>query len=339
MSVRIKEIAFDKALSIGATNALNVCLCLKPTERITVITDNTSEEIAASLVYEIEKIGSDYNVFVLEDFSQRPMEDMPQNILDDLATSQVSIFACVAQEGELGSRIQMTKVVNKHKIRHAHMVNINKQIMLEGMRADFLEVDKLGTKLLQKVQKAEIIRVRSKGGTNIVAEFSPKLHWLKTSGIISVDKWGNLPGGEILTTPMNVNGTFIVDGVVGDYLCAKYGDLKETPITIEIKDSRIKSLHCSYATLLNEFTDYIHTDENSNRVGEFAIGINTALKEICGNILQDEKLPGVHLAFGNPYGEHTGANWVSTTHIDCVGREFDIEVAGEKIMEQGQFLI
>ena len=31
----------------------------------------------------------------------------------------------------------MTDVVNRRKIRHAHMVNINRQIMLEGMRADF----------------------------------------------------------------------------------------------------------------------------------------------------------------------------------------------------------
>ena len=43
---------------------------------------------------------------------------------------------------------------------------------------------------------------------------------MKTSGIISPEKWGNLPGGEIFTTPGEVNGTFVVDGVVGDYLCA-----------------------------------------------------------------------------------------------------------------------
>src|SRR5437016_7066533 len=30
-----------------------------------------------------------------------------------------------------------------------------------------------------------------------------------------------------------------VDGVVGDYLCSKYGDLHDTPLTIEVKDNRI----------------------------------------------------------------------------------------------------
>ncbi len=28
--------------------------------------------------------------------------------------------------------------------------------------------------------------------------------------------------------------------------------------------------------------------------------------EVVGNILQDEKIPGVHMAFGDPYGRHTG---------------------------------
>ena len=45
----------------------------------------------------------------------------------------------------------MTDVVNRRKIRHAHMVNINRQIMLEGMRADFQRVDRLSQKVVEMV--------------------------------------------------------------------------------------------------------------------------------------------------------------------------------------------
>ncbi|MGH7867117.1 MAG: aminopeptidase, partial [Candidatus Dormibacteraceae bacterium] len=83
---------------------------------------------------------------------------------------------------------------------------------------------------------------------------------------------------------------------------------------------------------------YTHTDENSDRVGEFAIGTNIALRQVIGHILQDEKLPGLHIAFGNPYGEHTGAQWYSSTHIDVVGTRFNIWIDGRQIMSQGQFL-
>ena len=97
--------------------------------------------------------------------------------------------------------------------------------------------------------------------------------------------------------------------------------------------------HSSNRELQDDFWSYTHTDENSDRVGEFAIGTNIELKDVIGQILQDEKYPGVHIAFGNPYGAHTGAEWYSSTHIDVVGRKFDIWVDSEQIMRGGAFLI
>jgi aminopeptidase len=330
---------FDKELSEGAYNAVNVCLRLKPDQRVTIITDNESLEIACSLAHEIKRVGSPYSLMIIEDYAPRPLKNMPQPILDDLAKSQVSIFCAVAHTGELRSRIDMTEVVDANKIRHGHMVNINKQIMMEGMRADFLKVDVLSQKLIEKARKAKFITIKSPAGTDMVSEFSPKLKWLKTSGIISVEKWGNLPGGEIFTSPYNCNGRFVVDGVVGDYLCQKYGDLKNTPLSIEIKNSRIVKMECDNKELLEEFTAYTMTDENSNRVGEFAIGTNIACKHVIGQILQDEKLPTIHIAFGHPYSAHTGANWQSTTHIDCVSVDCSIWLDDQQVMDKGKFLI
>lgn len=339
MSKIINNFRFDPELSAGAYNAVNVCLSLKPEERITVITDEKSREITAALIKEVEKIGSEYRVFMLEETANRPLKRMPEIILNDLQKSQVSILAVVPQTNELGSRIQVMSVVDKNKIRHAHMVNINKQIMLEGMRANFVEVDRMCEKLIKKTLNTKLIRAVSKGGTEITAEFSPDLKWIKSSGLISSDKWSNLPGGEIYTAPYNINGRFVADGVVGDYLCGKYGDLKDYPLIIDIENSRIKKLHCENEELLEEFASYTMTDANSNKTGEFGIGANTSIKNIIGQILQDEKIPGVHIAFGNPDAEHTGADWTSSAHIDCVGRDFDIWMDNKKIMEKGTFLI
>jgi len=333
------NILFDRELSPGARNAVNVCLRIQPSEKVTVITDEASLEIAASLAHELEKMGSPYRGWVLEDLAPRPLTDLPQAILEDLETSQVSIFAVQAQANELHSRMQMTDVVNRRKIRHAHMVNINRQIMLEGMRADFIKVDRISTKVIEMVRRARQVRAKTAAGTDLVAELNPNYHWLKTSGIISPDKWGNLPGGEVFTTPGEVNGTFVIDGVVGDYLCSKFGSLRDNPLTIQVKENRLREAHCTNKELEDDFWHYTHTDENSDRVGEFAIGTNIELKDVIGQILQDEKYPGVHIAFGNPYGAHTGAEWDSSTHIDVVGRRFDIWVDGEQIMRQGKFLL
>ena len=335
----LSTLSFDPELTPGARNAVEVCLRIQPSEKVTVITDEATREIAASLVRELETLGAPYRAWILEELAPRPLTDLPREILDDLETSQVSIFAVQAQTNELKSRIQMTDIVNRLKIRHAHMVNINKQIMVEGMRADFMKVDRLSAKVVERVRVAHKIRATTPSGTDLTADLNPNYRWVKTSGIISTEKWGNLPGGEIFTTPGEVNGTFVIDGVVGDYLCAKFGDLKSTPLTVEMKRNRLIGAHSSNKELKDDFWAYTHTDENSDRVGEFAIGTNIELKDVIGQILQDEKFPGVHIAFGNPYGAHTGADWFSSTHIDVVGRKFDIWADDEQIMKDGKFLI
>jgi leucyl aminopeptidase (aminopeptidase T) len=264
---------------------------------------------------------------------------MPQVVLDDMETSDVSIYAVQAQPNELRTRMQMTDVVNRRKMRHAHMVNIEKRIMLEGMRADFLKVDELSVKVWEIATASRTIRASTAAGTQITADLNENYKWIKTSGIISVNKWGNLPGGEVFTTPGEVNGTFVIDGVVGDYLCAKYGELSRDPLTIRVEGNRVVEAHSNNKALQKEFWDYTHTDENSDRVGEFAIGTNIGLRDVIGNILQDEKLPGLHIAFGHPYSEHTGADWSCRTHLDIVGRHFDIWFDDEQIMRDSTFLI
>ena len=332
-------IPFDPELTQGARNAIVTCLAVQPAEKATLITDEASLEIGAALARELEAASGSCAFWVLEECAPRPLEGMPAPILRDLETSQVSILAVVAQAHELSSRMQITEVVNRRRIRHAHMVNISKQIMCDGMRADYDEVDRLSGRILEIARQAPLVRATTPAGTEIVAEMNAGYRWLKTSGIIDASTWGNLPGGEVWTTPGEVNGVFVVDGVVGDYLCAKYGDLRETPLTLRVKGSRLVEAHSANRALEEEFWRYTHTDENSDRVGEFAIGTNIGVHEVIGNILQDEKIPGVHIAFGNPYGHHTGAEWLSGTHIDVVGRRFDIWAGDRQIMRNGQFTV
>lgn len=339
MNDPFRNVSIDPELTSGAHNAVHVCLKVQPQEKVTLITDRESLAIAASLALEIESVGAACRPWVLEDVAPRPLSDMPAEVLADLETSQVSVFAAQAQRNELRSRMQMTEVVNRRHIRHGHMVNINRQIMMEGMRADFNKVDEISVRVRDIASASGAIRARTAAGTDITAELNPKYKWIKTSGMISPEKWGNLPGGEVFTAPGEVNGTFVVDGVVGDYLCNKFGDLHQAPLSIQIRANRLTGVSSANKELEEEFWRYTHTDENSDRVGEFAIGTNIALDHVIGHILQDEKIPGIHMAFGDPYGSHTGAEWKCSTHIDVVGTNFDIWADDRQIMRQGRFTL
>jgi leucyl aminopeptidase (aminopeptidase T) len=219
------------------------------------------------------------------------------------------------------------------------MVGVTPRIMREGMRADYRLVDRLSQELCARMPAARSLTVRTDGGTSFTASFKPELAWVKTSGIINPRYWSNLPAGEVFTTPATVDGTFVCDGTAGDYFNAKYGILDQTPLVLEIRAGRLVSARCERLDLERDFWAYCHTDENSDRVGELAFGTNLGLREMIGILLQDEKVPGVHLAFGDPYGSQTHADWKSKTHVDVLTRGCDVWIDDEQVIARGAYLL
>jgi leucyl aminopeptidase (aminopeptidase T) len=241
------------------------------------------------------------------------------------------------QPGELTARMAIVNVVERRHIRYAHMVGVTPQIMTQGMRADYKLVDRLSDKLRDRMLRAQTLTVRTQAGTSIAAHFDRGLDWVKTSGLISPRYWSNLPAGEVFTTPATVDGTFVCDATAGDYFNGKYGDLQKTPLVLTIAGARLVKVDCPRKDLEHEFWDYCHTDENSDRVGELAFGTNLGLSEMIGILLQDEKFPGVHLAFGDPYGSQTHANWKSKTHVDVLTRNCDVWIDTDQIISKGKY--
>ncbi len=325
----------------GVKQAVENCLKVKAGERVIIITDEETIEIGSALKTVIEKITGKIQFFVMEDFGQRPI-DYPQAIDDAIKAADVSIYAAQGAEGELQTfRRHMIKAVEANtKLRHAHMIGITPQIMKDGMCGDYKEIQRISKLVYEKVRNAKKIQVVTEKGNNFVAEFSPELKWNISDGNIGPGHWNNLPDGEVFTSPLTVNGKVVIDGCLGDFFAERYGSLENTPMVIEVSDGRAikESVRCDNEQLQQEFSKYIfETDENSNRVGEFAIGTNTGLTELIYNLLQDEKFPGVHIAFGSPLPGKTGAKWDSKVHVDGVIKNTSIYVDDEMIMNKGEF--
>lgn len=336
--IALAGVPLNPEYTAGARNAVRTCLAVQPHEVVTLITDDSTREVAASLLHELREVDADPHVVVLEEVAPRPLRHMPPDVLRLVARATVAITCLQPREGEIGSRRDLIDVIESRRIRYAHMVWISDEIMRQGMRADYYAVDALSERVLTYVRPAGTVDVRSAAGTDLRARFDPGLFWIKTSGLINPEYWSNLPAGEVFTTPARADGVFVVDGAVGDYLCPKYGDLSAHPLTLEIEDGRLRATHCANAALRRDFMAYCHAEENGDRVGEFAIGTNIAVERMIGNLLQDEKVPGVHIAFGNPYGSQTGARLTCGTHIDAITRDCDVWADGRQIMAGGRFL-
>lgn len=323
----------------GAHNAVDTCLSIVRGERVALIADEASRAVAASLEQALAEAGADADCLVIETVTPRPMTDAPVEILDALRRADAGILCVQPQEGELRARMAIVALVEGKQMRYAHMVGVTPRIMREGMRADYRLVDRLSQQLCERMPAARSLTVRTDGGTRFTAGFTPELAWVKTSGIINPKYWSNLPAGEVFTTPATVDGTFVCDGTAGDYFNAKYGILDRTPLVLEIRAGRLVSAQCDRLDLERDFWDYCHTDAHSDRVGELAFGTNLGLRDMIGILLQDEKVPGVHLAFGDPYGSQTHADWKSRTHVDVLTRGCDVWIDDEQVIARGAYLL
>jgi leucyl aminopeptidase (aminopeptidase T) len=331
--------SFDLELTPGARNAVGTCLAVQPGERVALVVDEACREIGASLAAAVAEVGARWTGYVIEDLTTRPMFDPPAEILQALEQSDVAILCVHPLQGELRARMRIVSTVERRGIRYAHMVGVTSAIMQQGMRADYRLVDRLSERLRARLQAARRLDVRTAAGTQMTATFDPSLAWVKTSGLINPRYWSNLPAGEVFTTPERVDGLFVCDATVGDYLGPKFGDLSATPLRLRIQDGRLVEAACARSDVEREFWDYCHTDENSDRVGELAFGTNVALTQLIGALLQDEKFPGVHLAFGDPYGSQTGAAWNSRTHVDVLTRGCDVWIDDDPVIAKGRYLL
>ena len=188
------------------------------------------------------------------------------------------------------------------------MVGVTPQIMRQGMRADYKLVDALSQSLCERMPHASRLRVETPSGTAFIAH-------LRSGVLVGQDAAASSTGGtgrtcrparcsrrrRRSTASLSATARPATTSGRNTAICAP------TPLTLEIAGGRLQSAHCARKDLEREFWDYCHTDEHSDRVGELAFGTNLALSEMIGVLLQDEKIPGVHIAFGDPYGSQTGA--------------------------------
>ena len=130
--------------------------------------------------------------------------------------------------------------------------------------------------------------------------------WLNCSGQC------NFPDGEIYTSPVedSANGTIYFD------FPQIYRGNEAQKVRLKLENGKVIEAHAEKGE--EYFLNMINMDEGSRFVGEIAIGTNSRIQDITGNILFDEKIGGaIHMALGASYPEAGGKN-VSGLHWDLI---------------------
>ncbi|MFX1410463.1 MAG: aminopeptidase [Promethearchaeota archaeon] len=321
---------------------VETCSRLMTKEIATIITDKKTIEIGNIIEKCAENIAKEVHFHVLEEYADRPLEEIPKEIKKDVKNTDVTYYAAQSKPGELQKFRGPLVMLATFSGREIHMPNIEDIIMRTGMQANYFTIASLTYLITGMAINSKTAKVMSPNGTNLKIELSNKLKWVPDTGLLWYKSmWGNLPAGEAFTCPKNVEGIMVVDGILGDFFSEKFGTLENSPLTIPISNSRadIQKIHCENEELLEEFKNYLQQDKNANRVGEFACGTNISLENFVGNLLQDEKFPGVHIAFGSPYPQLTGADWASIGHVDGIMKKCSLWFDDTLIIESGKFRV
>ena len=192
----------------------------------------------------------------------------------------------------------------------------------------WLELEKKQEKICEALKNTKQIQVIGED-TDLTMSVEGR-QWINECGHL------NLPDGEVFTAPLedSVNGSirFTFPGI--------FQGNEIQNIHLEFKDGRvIKSTADKGEELLHQLLKI----ENTEIIGEFAIGTNYGITQFTKNILFDEKLGGtIHCALGAGI-EEAGSKNKSAIHWDILK---DMRVPGSKILadnkiiyEEGQWKI
>ena len=325
----------------GARNAVRTCLNITAADRVVVVKDRATAEIAQAVEEEVLSTGAELASWLMEDFFERPARGFPARLGEAIGKFRptASYYIGGSLFGELAFRRPLLELLCQELgCRHGHMVGIDEGLMVDGMAGDYEEIYRVTQRVWGIARDAARIEVTSRAGTDLTATFRNDWKWIPCDGRYwEQHRWGNLPEGETFTAPLSLDGVIAAEEM-GDGFTAKYG-LFDEPVLMRVKGGRLTGFETRDDALRADIEQYMAQHPDSTRVGEFAIGTNVGLTRIVGNFLQDEKFPGVHVAFGDPYGFETGADWSCPSHVDVLASRATVTVDGRRIMEDGRFLV
>ncbi|CUH95812.1 hypothetical protein P22_1892 [Propionispora sp. 2/2-37] len=179
---------------------------------------------------------------------------------------------------------------------------------------DYRELAKLVNKVKNDLAAVRNFHITSELGTDISFSVAGR-QWLVADGICRNGRLTQMPDGEIYTCPVeeSFSGVIVVDGTVSRSW------VPDEPQHLEFRQGRL--VNCSPA-----LAKYIEPKgPDIYMIGEFALGLNPAHRQIVHNISVDEKAAGtVHFALGDSY--NLGINHCKC-HVDMVIRKPHIETS------------
>lgn len=314
----------------GSKILINKCLQLGKSDKVVIVTDKETLELASTLHDETKKSKASSTLYIIKDHL-RPLKDIPDDLLEILPgiTAGMTPFRAIPLEGAF--RFELTKMMSSLGARVAHMPGITKDIMENPLldEVDFSIIEKHADTIYSELDGSKEIRITSRNGTDIAFDIKGR-HITAEGCAIPKGEISNFPAGEVFVAPIetSASGIFVCDISCGD------AGMIDPPVTLEFSHGRLKNLSGSGPQKAIIEKDIKEASGKKDILCEFGIGINPFFRPI-GNALVDEKIFGTcHIAIGDNTG--LGGISKSSIHIDFIMKSPTIYADGRIIMREGK---
>jgi hypothetical protein len=158
-------------------------------------------------------------------------------------------------------------------------------------------------------------------------------------GVIRDGAWGNLPPGEVYIVPRDGDGKIVINGSLPGRVLAAGEE-----IILTFRDGRFAGAEPADSPALRHLQEtqiaYAERrgDDNWSNLAEIGFGLNSAVRDLLGvSIVDEKKAHTVHVALG--HSATLGGDVDSVIHCDMVAKKPTVYISGRLIMKRGDWRI
>ncbi len=329
----------------AAKNALENVLEAVAGERIFIVCDDEKMEVGKAFANGSLTLGLWTRMMVLQT-TRKPRTEVPDRLFEVFTQQKPDLYVNLMRgiREETPLRIKIINMETRdHKSRLGHCPGVTIDMLTEGALALTPQEHKTmqghAEKLIQALNGAIEVQIHNPAGTNLTLSTEKREFTTDTKMDWRTMKWMNLPTGEVFVAPVedSLNGKLVCDMAIGGI-----GKLK-TPVEVVAKNGKAEKVLSKDKNILHKVKDTFETDDWSDIVGEFALGINPKARFV-DEFLEAEKILGtVHVAFGANTDMPGGKN-PSKNHMDLLISKPTVKVKKEDkraitVLEEGHFKI
>lgn len=331
--------AVDFDLANAARRVIEGALGMVAGERVVLLADAARRDLGVALLETARVMGAKPVHIELDTLGDRPLRRVPDSVRAELEASQASVLLAGFEDGEQNMRFELVSLVHTLGLRHAHMIGVSRQSMLNGFSVDPARVSQATRAIRARLRPSSVLHLRTAAGSDLEIKLDPAYRWMEHVGIIRPGRWENLPSGEIVTAPGETRGVFVADASMGAHFGQLAGLLAAKPVRLEIEGGYCKTVRSNDRALQRDVERFMHAELYADRVGCISLGTNLGILAPIGDVSCDQNMPGLHIGFGSTFADQTGASWNARSQLTFTCALADVDLDGAPLLRHGRYML